>query len=30
MAEKMTCVILGAVPEDADLIRAHTKNAFVI
>ncbi len=30
MAEKMTCVILGAVPEDADLIREYTKNAFVI
>ena len=26
----MTCVILGAVPEDADLIREYTKNAFVI
>ncbi len=30
MAEKMTCVILGAVPEKEELVREYTKNAYVI
>lgn len=30
MAEKVNCVILGAAPEDGEIVREYTKNAFVI